>query len=114
MVWQPEVSPSMQTGVARKNANAPSLVDKTYFWLKNQIITNALPAGALIDDREIMLGLGESRTPVRDAIRLLHSQGYLEVLPRKATRVAFLKIDDMRHAYQLITALEVQAVSLLA
>jgi DNA-binding GntR family transcriptional regulator len=114
MVWQLEVSLSMQTGAARKNTNALSLVDKTYFWLKNQIITNAFPAGALIDDREIMLGLGVSRTPVRDAIRLLHSQGYLEVLPRKATRVAFLKIDDMRHVYQLITALEVQAVSLLA
>jgi DNA-binding GntR family transcriptional regulator len=103
----------MQSGVARKNSDTMSLRDKSYFWLKNQIITNALPAGTLIDDSEIARSLGVSRTPMRDAIRLLHNQGYLEVLPRKATRVAFLQISDMRHVYQLITALEVQAVTLL-
>lgn len=98
---------------AAGEVSSGSLVDRAYGWLKRSIITNELPAGAFIDDAKIALGLGMSRTPVRDALRLLQVQGYVEVLPRKATRVAFLNVEDMRQIYQIITALEVQAVSLL-
>ena len=104
----------MQSDIDRKKSDKMSLRDKSYFWLKNQIVTNALPNGTLIDDAEIARSLGFSRTPLREAIRLLHSQGYLEVQPRKATRVASIQVSDMRYIYQLITALEVQAVALLA
>lgn len=105
-----EPAPRTKPGAAKTVSRG----NKAYLWLKHQIITNSLPAGALVDDADIAQRLGVSRTPVRDAIRLLHAQGYLEVQPRKATRVAFLRISDMREVYQLITALEVQAVWLLA
>ncbi|HWL71364.1 MAG TPA: GntR family transcriptional regulator [Geminicoccus sp.] len=104
----------MQAEVAQKEREVTSLVDRAYAWIKHQILTDVLPAGEIIDDSAIAQRLGVSRTPVRDAIRLLHAQGYLEVLPRKATRVAFLRVSDMRHVYQLITALEVEAVALIA
>ncbi|WGF88069.1 GntR family transcriptional regulator [Marinivivus vitaminiproducens] len=104
----------MHATLERKDRDPVSLVDKAYAWLKNRIVTDLLPAGADIDDAAVALELGMSRTPVRDAIRLLHAQGYVDVLPRKATRVAFLQVRDMRHVYQLITALEVKAVSLIA
>jgi DNA-binding GntR family transcriptional regulator len=103
----------MTVDAAAGEVETGSLVDRAYGWLKRSIVTNELSAGAFIDDAKIALGLGMSRTPVRDALRLLQAQGYVEVLPRKATRVAFLNVQDMRQIYQIITALEVQAVSLL-
>jgi DNA-binding GntR family transcriptional regulator len=102
----------MTTSTSR-SAAAVSLVDKAYDWLKGQILKGALPAGEVVDDREIALLLGVSRTPVRDAIMLLHHQGFLDVVPRKKTRVAFLQVSELRHIYQLLTALEVEAVHLL-
>jgi DNA-binding GntR family transcriptional regulator len=101
-----------------RNPEAPghtgSLLDKAYRYLKAGIMSNRLTAGETIDDREIAATLGLSRTPVREAIQLLRREGFVEVIPRKGTRVAHITLEDLREVYQAITALEVQAVVLAA
>jgi DNA-binding GntR family transcriptional regulator len=93
---------------------AGSLVEKAYDWLKSQIMSDSIAAGETIDDREVAARLGLSRTPVRDAIQILRVQGFVEVIPRKGTRVAHITLADLREVYQAITALEVEAVVLAA
>ncbi len=89
-------------------------MQKAYGWLKGEIMSDRLPAGQAIDDREVAAGLGLSRTPVREAIQVLRGEGFVEVIPRKGTRVAHITIADLREVYQLITALEIEAVVLAA
>jgi len=91
-----------------------SLVKKAYDWLKGEIMSDRLAAGQTIDDREVAVLLGLSRTPVREAIQILRVEGFVEVIPRKGTRVAHITLDDLREIYQAITALEVEAVVLAA
>ena len=91
-----------------------SLVEKAYDWLKSRIMSDRLAAGQTIDDREIAAQLGLSRTPVREAIQMLRGEGFVEVIPRKGTRVAHITLADLRDVYQAITALEVQSVVLAA
>ncbi len=91
-----------------------SLVEKAYDWLKGEIMSDRLAAGQTIDDREVAVLLGLSRTPVREAIQILRVEGFVEVIPRKGTRVAQITLDDLREIYQAITALEVEAVVLAA
>ena len=101
-----------------KNPAAPgytgSLVQRAYDWLKGEIMADRLAAGQTIDDREIAADLGLSRTPVREAIQLLRVEGFVEVMPRKGTRVAHITLADLREVYQAITALEVESVVLAA
>jgi DNA-binding GntR family transcriptional regulator len=89
-------------------------VEKAYDWLKDEIMSDRLAAGQTIDDREVAVLLGLSRTPVREAIQILRVEGFVEVIPRKGTRVAHITLADLRDVYQAITALEVQSVMLAA
>src|SRR5688572_23121289 len=101
-----------------KSSPAPghtgSLVEKAYDWLKGEIMADRIGAGQTIDDREVAVQLGLSRTPVREAIQILRVEGFVEVIPRKGTRVAHITLTDLREIYQAITALEVEAVVLAA
>lgn len=93
---------------------AGSRVQRAYVWLKSRIMSDRLPAGETIDDRQVAVTLGLSRTPVREAIQMLRGEGFVEVIPRKGTRVARVTLADLRDVYQAITALEVQSVVLAA
>jgi DNA-binding GntR family transcriptional regulator len=91
-----------------------SLVERAYDWLKGEIMADRLAAGQTIDDQAIAAGLGLSRTPVREAIQMLRVEGFVEVIPRKGTRVAQITLADLREVYQAITALEIESVVLAA
>ena len=91
-----------------------SLVARAYDWLKSEIMADRLAAGQTIDDQAIAADLGLSRTPVREAIQMLRVEGFVEVIPRKGTRVAQITLDDLREVYQAITALEIESVVLAA
>jgi len=102
-----------QTTKKRGERSAP-MCARAYQFIKQQIITNELPLGAHISDREIAERLGVSRTPVREAILLLQREGFVEVTPRRGTRILPLSLDDMGEVYDILTALETLAVGLAA
>jgi DNA-binding GntR family transcriptional regulator len=88
--------------------------DAAYDLLKAWIQTAQLPPGGLIDESEAAKRLGMSRTPVREALLRLQSEGFVEIGRGKGIRVLPLSACDMREIYQVISGLEVVAVSLLA
>ena len=98
----------------KKPANRTSRCDEAYAVLKRRILTNELPAGEMIDDREIALELGMSRTPVREALLLLQREGFVEMAPRRGIRVLAISLEKMREIYEIISGLELMAVDLLA
>ena len=91
-----------------------SLVDKAYREIRQRILDNVYPAGHRALEQEYADELGLSRTPVREALLKLQSEGLVEVMPRHGARVLPVSPDDMRDIYEMLTAIEPMAAELVA
>lgn len=91
-----------------------SYTSAAYAHLKREIISGRIGAGSQIDAKAIAEELGFSRTPVREAVLRLANEGVVEVNARRGMRVLPLSVDDIQSIYQVITAIEVEAVFLMA
>jgi DNA-binding GntR family transcriptional regulator len=65
-----------------------------------------LQPDAFLDLNAIAQRLGISRTPLREALLQLETQGFVTVLPRRGFRLNRLTLDDIRHYYEILGALE--------
>ncbi len=68
----------MQQAIQIKGAGKPSLEKKAYQELRKQIINAVYQPGTLLSENELADTLGMSRTPIRAAISLLETEGFLE------------------------------------
>ena len=83
-----------------------SLREQVYEHLRASIEAGDLVPGTYIDQNRISAELGISRMPLRDAMIQLELEGFVDVLPRRGVRVRRLTLDDVRHLYEIIGALE--------
>lgn len=74
--------------------------------LRTLIIEGVLLPGAKLNERELCEQLGVSRTPLREAFRILAGDGLLSQLPNRGAQVVALSADDARHAFEVMAALE--------
>lgn len=74
--------------------------------LRERIFSGELGAGSDHLESELASLLEMSRTPVREALLTLESQGLLELRPRKGVRILPLSPDDMAEIYDVLTELE--------
>ena len=74
--------------------------------LREMIFSGQLAAGSNHLESELATLLDMSRTPVREAVLTLESQGLLELKPRKGVRILPVSPDDMREIYDVLTELE--------
>ena len=82
--------------------------------LREAIIGFELAPGADIDKSAICERLGVSRFPVSEALARLQSEGLVEILPQRGTRVARIRLAEVRQSMFIRRALEAQAVRSLA
>lgn len=78
---------------------AYGLPDQVAAHLGNLIVRGAFPGGAKLSEQELATAFGVSRTPVRDAIRILERDGLVEREPRKMARVTELTLKQARDVY---------------
>lgn len=74
--------------------------------LRERVIEGALPPGSHLNERVLCEQLGVSRTPLREALRTLASEGMIELLPNRGAVVAQLTRADIEHAFEVMAALE--------
>lgn len=91
----------------RSKPNSSIAVEK----LRNHIFSGELAAGTDHLESELAATLGMSRTPVREAVLILESQGLLAVRPRKGVRILPLSQTDMAEIYDILIELESLAAS---
>lgn len=77
--------------------------------LRAKIFSGELGAGTDHLESELANLLEMSRTPVREAVLTLESQGLLELRPRKGVRILPLSPEDMAEIYDVLTELESHA-----
>ena len=84
----------------------PPLRDVVAADLRRLILTGLIePGSRLIEDR-LAERLGVSRNPVREAIRVLATEGFVEQSPRRGACVARLGISDAEDIFEVRMALE--------
>jgi DNA-binding GntR family transcriptional regulator len=84
--------------------------DEAYGKIRDWIIDGTLRPGEILRDQEIAQSLGVSRTPVREALRRLEDEGFVETALNRWTRVAPLDLRKAIEIYGVLEALEVFAL----
>ena len=92
---------------------APALADQVYAALRAQLRSGAIAAGLPLQEVQLAQKLGVSRTPVREALTRLASEGLL-VLAGRSFAVPALTIDDAEDIYEVRFLLETAAMRRIA
>lgn len=87
-----------------------SLVDEAYRQIREQILAGALRPGAALKDSLLAQQMGISRSPVREALRLLEQSGLVEKFANRSYRISLLAPEDIPELAGLRIADEVLAV----
>lgn len=97
-----------------ESVHKTNLVFHAYSRLKGDILAARIVPGFQATELEFASRLGMSRTPVREALLRLESDGLVELIPRRGARVLPTSIADIREIYEVLTALEPEAAASLA
>lgn len=80
--------------------------------LRDLIVQGELPPGARLNERVLCAKLGISRTPLREAIKLLATEGLVQLLPNRGAVVAPLDAARLAETLEVMGALEALAGAL--
>lgn len=94
--------------------NLLSIREHAYIYLKEMILEGELKAGDRLIERELAGKLGISRTPIREALFRLESQGFVKTVPRKGVVVTNISETEVIEVFTILASLEVLAVKLAA
>jgi DNA-binding GntR family transcriptional regulator len=75
------------------------LGDEAAAYLRDQITSGNLPAGAPVRPETIAEELGISTTPAREALQALRAEGFLDLAPRRGFTVARIDGNDVRDMF---------------
>jgi DNA-binding GntR family transcriptional regulator len=74
--------------------------DVVYRWLKQHVLTLPRHHGRFLTETEVCKALGTSRTPVREALLRLESEGFLQIVPKKGAYVPPISEADVESVMQ--------------
>ena len=77
--------------------------------LRELILLEKLAPGTPVPERDLAEGLGISRTPLKDALRILETEGLIEYGPTRRPRVADPSLEDIEQNVVVLSALEALA-----
>jgi DNA-binding GntR family transcriptional regulator len=87
-----------------------SCANQVYSVLKTDIMEGRLAPGALLSESSLATRFGVSRTPVREALGVLSSDGLVTTLPQRGHVVNSVSVSEVLDAFRLREILEVEAV----
>jgi DNA-binding GntR family transcriptional regulator len=79
--------------------------------LRAQIFNRELEPGSWIDEQQMAAAYGISRTPLREALKVLATEGLVTMKPRRGAYVAEMSQDDVAQVYHLLALLESDAAA---
>ena len=82
--------------------------------LRDMIVSGRLEAGERIVEAELCKELNVSRTPLREALKVLAVEGLIQLMPNRGARVTHFTVDEARELFEVVSGLERLAVELAA
>ena len=83
-----------------------SLSTETADKLRELILLEKLPPGMHIPERDLSEALGISRTPMREALRILEAEGLVDHTPTRRSRVANPSVEELSQSMKVLATLE--------
>src|SRR5580704_4906724 len=91
-----------------------ALHDQVVSRLRAMLVEGQITPGAKLNERELCELLGVSRTPLREAIKLLAAEGLVDLLPNRGAVAVKLAESDVLHTFEVLAGLEAQSGELAA
>lgn len=88
--------------------------DYAYTNVRQLILSTELAPGSVIDQRALAARIGVSTTPLREALRRLESEGWVQLDAHSRARISPLTAAEARDLYEVRSALEPYAARLAA
>lgn len=86
-----------------------TLADYTYNELRSAILEGRLQPGARLDQAKICVDFGVSRTPLREVLQRLESEGLVTIRSHRGAVVAKLELREIQEIYEARAVLEAYA-----
>jgi DNA-binding GntR family transcriptional regulator len=90
--------------------NQKSLREQVYDFIREELTRGKLIPGAAVNLNVISRQLGISKTPLRDALLQLDTEGFVTISPRRGVFVNRLTLEDIRNCYEIVGALETTVI----
>ncbi|MBX9846246.1 MAG: GntR family transcriptional regulator [Xanthobacteraceae bacterium] len=90
----------------RPRSSRWALHDDAAAALRQMIIENVLRAGDRIPEEQFCHQLGISRTPLREALKILAAEGLVEFRPNRGSVVASVRVDEIAEIFEVMSAFE--------
>ncbi|MEQ9326555.1 MAG: GntR family transcriptional regulator, partial [Rhodospirillales bacterium] len=82
----------------------PSLFGEAADRIRDMIVEGVLPPGGKVPERQLCEDFGISRTPLREALKVLANEGLVELTPNRGATVTELSVEEIRDAFQVMGA----------
>jgi DNA-binding GntR family transcriptional regulator len=100
-------SPPVRTEtLADAGREESSLHDEILARLRDHIVEGNIPDGSRVPERQLCAMFGISRTPLREALKVLASEGLVDLLPNRGARVRQLSEHELRELFDVMGGLE--------
>jgi DNA-binding GntR family transcriptional regulator len=84
----------------------PSLKDRVYENLKQQIISGKLEPNRHLLEAELSEMMKISRAPIREALNILEKEGFVTIIPRKGAKVSSISKEEVENIWEIRSVLE--------
>jgi len=83
-----------------------SIKEQVYNRIRNLIVSGRIPRATRMTENQLAKQFGVSRTPVREALQVLESEGFLDSVPRSGYEVKMLLPEEMEGICEIRKVLE--------
>ncbi|MEO0773356.1 MAG: GntR family transcriptional regulator [Pseudomonadota bacterium] len=84
----------------------PSLHEELVERLRNLIVEDALKPDTKVPEKDLCEAFGVSRTPLREALKVLASEGLVELHANRGARVTRVTLEELENTFPVIAMLE--------
>lgn len=95
----------------RRSGDAATGRQKAYEYLRDQILVDPGMQGKFVNEQELARDIGVSRTPVREALLLLVSDGLIELIPQRGALIPVISGRQIAELFELRGVLERHAAA---
>jgi DNA-binding GntR family transcriptional regulator len=88
---------------------SPPLHDNVTDALRDMIVSGELLPGKKVQEHALCIRFGISRTPLREALKVLASEGLVQLMPRRGAFVAEITQTEIEELFPIMAALEALA-----